>query len=198
MRRWVTVDPDCTNRFTDRRPDIAGKGIANPLATILAAAMLLRHSLALSDEADAVEAAVAAGLGRRTPHDRHRSRWRLDRDRSDGVSRGRAIERVSMAPALHGMDPADLLGQTRWHDPRTYILLAVILATLGVASIVGLILSRREKIGIESAIVRRFNHKLRVWWMMAVIFAFGFLLHRIGVVVLFGLVSFWALANSSR
>ncbi len=39
-------------------PDIAGKGIANPLATILAAAMLLRHSLGLENEACAIEAAV--------------------------------------------------------------------------------------------------------------------------------------------
>lgn len=39
-------------------PDIAGKGIANPLATILSAAMLLRFSLDLDREADAVEAAV--------------------------------------------------------------------------------------------------------------------------------------------
>lgn len=39
-------------------PDIAGKGIANPLATILAAAMLLRHSLQLETEAAAIEAAV--------------------------------------------------------------------------------------------------------------------------------------------
>lgn len=39
-------------------PDIAGQGIANPLATILAAAMLLRHSLQLEDEAQAVENAV--------------------------------------------------------------------------------------------------------------------------------------------
>ena len=39
-------------------PDIAGKGIANPLATILAAAMMLRHSLSLATEADAIEAAV--------------------------------------------------------------------------------------------------------------------------------------------
>jgi 3-isopropylmalate dehydrogenase len=40
-------------------PDIAGKGIANPVATILSAAMMLRHSLGLSAEADAVERAVA-------------------------------------------------------------------------------------------------------------------------------------------
>src|SRR5205823_1669024 len=39
-------------------PDIAGKGIANPLAAILSAAMLLRYSLQLKAEADAVERAV--------------------------------------------------------------------------------------------------------------------------------------------
>jgi 3-isopropylmalate dehydrogenase len=41
-------------------PDIAGKGIANPYATILSAAMLLRHSLGLEAEAVAVEKAVYA------------------------------------------------------------------------------------------------------------------------------------------
>ena len=39
-------------------PDIAGKGIANPIATILSAAMMLRFSFDLDKEADAVETAV--------------------------------------------------------------------------------------------------------------------------------------------
>lgn len=39
-------------------PDIAGKGIANPLATILSAAMMLRYSLGKADQADRIEAAV--------------------------------------------------------------------------------------------------------------------------------------------
>ena len=39
-------------------PDIAGKGIANPLATILSAAMMLRYSLGMSSEADRIEKAV--------------------------------------------------------------------------------------------------------------------------------------------
>lgn len=43
-------------------PDIAGTGTANPLATILASAMALRHSLGLDDEADAIERAVDAVL----------------------------------------------------------------------------------------------------------------------------------------
>ncbi len=50
-------------------PDIAGKGIANPLATILSVALLLRYSLGLETEAQAVESAVVAVLeaGYRTP-----------------------------------------------------------------------------------------------------------------------------------
>ena len=43
-------------------PDIAGKNIANPIATILSAAMMLRYSLDLDKEADAIEAAVAKVL----------------------------------------------------------------------------------------------------------------------------------------
>lgn len=39
-------------------PDIAGKGIANPIATILSAAMMLRYSFDLDQEADAIEGAV--------------------------------------------------------------------------------------------------------------------------------------------
>ena len=50
-------------------PDIAGRGIANPVGTIMSVAMLLRHSLELTQEADALEAAVSRALegGARTP-----------------------------------------------------------------------------------------------------------------------------------
>ncbi|RMH81164.1 MAG: 3-isopropylmalate dehydrogenase [Acidobacteria bacterium] len=50
-------------------PDIAGKGIANPIATILSAGMMLRHSLGLTREADLLERAVEEVLkeGYRTP-----------------------------------------------------------------------------------------------------------------------------------
>ncbi len=49
-------------------PDIAGTGAANPIATILSAAMMLRYSFGLAAEADAIEAAVARVLddGHRT------------------------------------------------------------------------------------------------------------------------------------
>lgn len=72
-------------------PDIAGKGIANPIATILSAAMMLRYSFDLDTEADAIEQAVKAALhdgyrtidimpARRRIHGRHHT----GRDRRDG------------------------------------------------------------------------------------------------------------------
>ena len=50
-------------------PDIAGTGKANPMATILSAAMMLKYTFGLSDEADAIESAVKKTLaaGYRTP-----------------------------------------------------------------------------------------------------------------------------------
>ena len=50
-------------------PQIAGRGVANPLATVASAAMLLRWSLGETDAADAVDAAVDAAIadGPRTP-----------------------------------------------------------------------------------------------------------------------------------
>lgn len=49
-------------------PDIAGRGIANPIATILSAAMMLRYSFGLAKEANAIEEAIARVLdaGHRT------------------------------------------------------------------------------------------------------------------------------------
>ena len=50
-------------------PDIAGKGVANPLATFLSVAMMLRHGLGRPDDAGRIEAAVDVVLerGLRTP-----------------------------------------------------------------------------------------------------------------------------------
>jgi 3-isopropylmalate dehydrogenase len=45
-------------------PDIAGQGVANPYATILSVALLLRHSLGLETEARGIEAAVGVAIDR--------------------------------------------------------------------------------------------------------------------------------------
>jgi 3-isopropylmalate dehydrogenase len=66
------VDPPTPGLFEPvhgSAPDIAGQGIANPLAMFLSAAMMLRHGLGLESEAAAVESAVDRALaeGLRTP-----------------------------------------------------------------------------------------------------------------------------------
>jgi phosphatidate cytidylyltransferase len=80
-----------------------------------------------------------------------------------------------------------------WLTTRTFVLLAVILVALSIATLVAVLMSRRENLSVEAAMLQRFNHKLRVWWMMTAILVIGFLLHFVGTVLLFGLVSFWAL-----
>src|SRR5215216_7287217 len=62
-------DPGLFEPVHGSAPDIAGKGVANPLATFLSAAMMLRHGLQMADEAGAIEGAVDRALadGLRTP-----------------------------------------------------------------------------------------------------------------------------------
>lgn len=92
-----------------------------------------------------------------------------------------------------GQSISGILASGVWLSTREMVLVSVILSALGIASLIGFMLSRRDTMGVESALVRRYNQKLRVWWLMTAIFVIGFLLQRIGVVILFGCVSFWAL-----
>jgi 3-isopropylmalate dehydrogenase len=70
-------------------PDIAGKGVANPYGTILSVAMLLRHSLELSAEAQVVEKAVAEAVseGVRTADIAAGGRAATTREAGDAVVR---------------------------------------------------------------------------------------------------------------
>jgi 3-isopropylmalate dehydrogenase len=62
-------DPGVFEPVHGSAPDIAGRGIANPLAMFLSAALMLRHGLGMPEEAAAVESAVDRALadGLRTP-----------------------------------------------------------------------------------------------------------------------------------
>ena len=66
--RW-TPSPGVFEPVHGSAPDIAGRGVANPLAMFLSAALMLRHGFAMEDEAAAVESAVQRALadGLRTP-----------------------------------------------------------------------------------------------------------------------------------
>jgi 3-isopropylmalate dehydrogenase len=84
-------------------PDIAGKGIANPLAAILSSALLLRYSLGLEAEAQLVERAVDTVLqdGLRTPDIAAGRSTVSTREMSDAV-----IETIETHPAVPHSSPA--------------------------------------------------------------------------------------------
>jgi len=78
-------------------------------------------------------------------------------------------------------------------DPLTNILLGSVLGVLAVAYFVGRALRRQPESTANPAVVRTFNLRVRAWWLMFVFLVAGLILGYVPTVVLFGLLSFWAL-----
>ena len=79
------------------------------------------------------------------------------------------------------------------NDNRTIALVAGVLALLTAATAVGQFLQRHPDRGLDPAAIRTFNNRLRGWWILCTVLAAAFWLGTTATVVLFGLVSFWAL-----
>lgn len=102
-----------------------------------------------------------------------------------------------MIPALVS-DAAPLIGQALPRaagelDLRTKILLAVVLGLLILAFIIGRVLKRQPESAINPAVVRLLNLRVRSWLLMYCILGLCFVLGQVATVVVFCLVSFWAL-----
>ncbi len=78
-------------------------------------------------------------------------------------------------------------------DFTTYILIGVILTALSIATLVGVVMGRGNAPGTDAALVKRFQAKLRVWWIMVGVFVIGTLAGPTTLVVIFAGASFWAL-----
>lgn len=78
-------------------------------------------------------------------------------------------------------------------DYRTLGLVGGVLAMLAAATTIGQRLKYAADIGLNPALVESFNLRIRAWWLMCTVLAAAFLLGTIATVVLFGLISFWAL-----
>ena len=78
-------------------------------------------------------------------------------------------------------------------DQRTNILLGTVLIVLIVAFIVGRLLRRQPESTASPAVVHTFNNRVATWWLMYAVLIAGFLVGYEMTIVLFGLVSFWAL-----
>lgn len=90
-----------------------------------------------------------------------------------------------------------LIAQTalpeRWFDAPTLWLVGGVLGILFASYVIGQFLRRQPETSVNPALVHMFNLRIRAWWLMCAILVAGLILGRIGTVVLFGLVSFWAL-----
>lgn len=85
------------------------------------------------------------------------------------------------------------LEHVHWLNTRSLWLLGVVLGILLVAAIVARFLRRQPESTVDPAIARTFSERVRAWLMMTAILGAGFLLGYQVTVMLFGLVSFWAL-----
>jgi phosphatidate cytidylyltransferase len=78
-------------------------------------------------------------------------------------------------------------------DFRTLALAGAVVAILGAATLAVHYLRRQPETGINPALVGMFHLRIRAWWLMCSALAAALLLHPAATVVLFGLISFWAL-----
>jgi phosphatidate cytidylyltransferase len=86
----------------------------------------------------------------------------------------------------------DLAARVRL-DTRTLILLGIVMVALITALIVGRALRRSPETSTNPAVVRTFNNRVLAWCMMFGTVGVGLLMGYVPTVILFGLVSFWAL-----
>ena len=78
-------------------------------------------------------------------------------------------------------------------DDKTLWLVGGVAFVLSVATAVGRVLKRRADTGLNPAAVEVFNHRVNGWWLMCSVLAVTLLLGKTVTVILFGLISFWAL-----
>ena len=78
-------------------------------------------------------------------------------------------------------------------DATAWILIAVVLGVLGLLMLAGQYLKRQPESKFDPAIVGKFNQRLIFWFMICVLLAVSLLLGRVPTIILFGLLSFWAL-----
>jgi len=79
------------------------------------------------------------------------------------------------------------------HDARTVSLVVGVLVVLGAATAIAGVLRRRVDSGLDPAIVETFWVRIRAWWLLCSVLAGAFFFGQTATVVLFGLISFWAL-----
>jgi phosphatidate cytidylyltransferase len=78
-------------------------------------------------------------------------------------------------------------------DPKTLGLVGGVLVLLCIATVIVQVLRKRADSGLDTAVIETFRRRVRSWWVLCTLLAAAFFIGSIATVVLFGLISFWAL-----
>ena len=95
-------------------------------------------------------------------------------------------------PAQTAVQIGQTVAQRAWLNMPTLILASVVLIILAISSSIAHYLTHKASHSLNPALVQRFVLRLWAWWLMFAILIAGLFLNRVGTIVLFGLVSFWA------
>src|ERR1700754_2832902 len=76
--------------------------------------------------------------------------------------------------------------------PRDWVLAAVVVVLLSVATAVGQFVKRQPHLGLNAAAIATFNRRLGAWWIICALLGIAFISPTL-TVTLFGCLSFWAL-----
>lgn|GEM_PF-6060 len=79
-----------------------------------------------------------------------------------------------------------------WITYPLLILFSFVVLALAAATFVARYLSRQANPSFNPAQLQRFVLRLRAWWMMVLFIVFGLVINRLGIIVIFALISFWA------
>jgi phosphatidate cytidylyltransferase len=92
-----------------------------------------------------------------------------------------------IAPTLNNIVSSEL-----WVTRPLLILFSCVVLVLAGATWLATYLSRQANPAFNPAQLQRFMLRLRAWWLMLMFVVFGLVVHRVGIIVLFALISFWA------
>jgi len=101
------------------------------------------------------------------------------------------VEPAAIELLAAGKSPS--LPQAAGMNLITWGLVGGVLAALGLATLAGQLLAKQADSGLNPAVVRNFNLRVRAWWLMCSLLAAAVLVGDTATVVLFGMISFWAL-----
>lgn len=91
--------------------------------------------------------------------------------------------------------PSIILAQlpTKLLDKWSIVLVLIVLASLSILLIIGQLLKRQPESHVDPAIIRNFNKRVSSWLTICVMLVVALSLNKVVTIILFGLVSFWAL-----